>query len=281
MTTLLSIITINYNDAKGLKKTLESVKNQSWQNFEHIVIDGNSSDGSVEVLQSYSYAPLNWISEADSGIYNAMNKGIKKAKGKYLLFLNSGDYLFNNDTLSNVKNYFEADISFLCGNMYYERDRQLTVRKHPDVLTFSYLISKTVSHPSTFILKSMFDTYGLYNEELKIVSDWEFFLKCLGLNGESYQKIDEDVTIFNTDGISSNSENLKLVSDEKAIVLKAYLPTVFNSEHDTYIFNHFKETSKRFKLLKVIDKSPFFRKIATLFLMIIKGVLTFTKKLGL
>lgn len=277
----LSIITINYNDAIGLKKTMSSVESQTWQEFEHIIVDGKSTDSSVEVIKSFDYKNLIWLSEEDDGIYNAMNKGIKKSNGKYLLFLNSGDYLFNENVLLNVQNNFDENNSFICGNMYYENEGKLTIRKHPDLLTFSYLIAKTISHPSTFILSSMFDKYGLYNEELKIISDWEFFLKCLGLNGESYKKLDEDITIFNINGISSNEENLSLVKQEKEEVLKKYMPTVFSNEEDIYIFNHFKETSKRFKYLRVIDKSPFFRKMATAMLMTNSGILKIVKKLGL
>ncbi|WP_299130585.1 glycosyltransferase family 2 protein [uncultured Winogradskyella sp.] len=277
----LSIITINYNDAKGLQTTLESVKNQVWQDFEHVVIDGNSSDGSKTIIESYNYKDLVWVSEPDTGIYNAMNKGIAMAQGKYLLFLNSGDYLHNDQVLKNVNTYFDSDISFLCGTMYYENNNKRTKREHPEVLSFSYLVSKTISHPSTFIIKSMFTKYGTYNESLKIASDWEFFLKCLGLNGESYKKLDEAITVFNMDGISSNEDNFKLVEDEKRKILKSYLPTVYSNYNDTYIFNHFKQTSKRFKYLKVIDNSPFFRKLATLMLMINHRFLKIVKRLGL
>ena len=104
----LSIITINRNNAVGLKKTLESVASQTCRDFEHIIIDGASTDGSVDVINDYvaSTAGKNvsyWISEPDSGVYNAMNKGIKKAIGDYCLFLNSGDWLFNSDTVKNEK----------------------------------------------------------------------------------------------------------------------------------------------------------------------------------
>ncbi|MBC3846948.1 glycosyltransferase [Winogradskyella echinorum] len=268
MSHVLSIITINYNNAQGLKKTMASVERQTWNAFEHIIIDGNSSDNSLEVIKSFNYNNLSYICESDTGIYNAMNKGIKMAKGEYLLFLNSGDYLYNKNTLSKVQDNFKSEISFLCGNMYYENPNNLILREHPNIITFSYLISKTISHPSTFIKKSMFDIYGLYNENLRIVSDWEFFLKCVGLNGETYKKINSDITVFNTDGISSKEQNLNLVKEEKLIVLQNYLPTIFNNENDKYIFSHFKETSKRFKYLIQIDKNPFFRKVATFMLRI-------------
>ena len=100
--TQLSIITINKNDAKGLEKTLESIwKKQSFKDFEHIIIDGASTDNSINIIKKYASHLSYWVSEPDKGIYNAMNKGIIKAKGNYLLFLNSGDWL-ENDILARV-----------------------------------------------------------------------------------------------------------------------------------------------------------------------------------
>jgi glycosyltransferase involved in cell wall biosynthesis len=272
----LSIITINYNNREGLIKTVCSVLNQTWQEFEYIIIDGGSTDGSKEYIESQSQYFNYWVSEKDSGIYNAMNKGIIKANGNYLLFLNSGDSLFNNDVLSNIIDKLNLDISFVCGHLYYEINNEKIIREHPDTMSFSYLVSKTVSHPSTFIKKTMFDKYGLYNEENKIVSDWEFFFKTLGLNGENYLKIDNTITNFDMAGISSSE--IEKVKTEKQIVLNKYLPYIFNNENDNYIFDKFKETNKRFKYLKIIDKNPFFRKMVTFQLaMIVKAMTLFRK----
>jgi len=267
----LSIITVNYNNREGLIKTVSSVINQTWQEFEYIIIDGGSNDGSKEYLESKSQYFNYWVSEKDSGIYNAMNKGIVNSNGKYLLFLNSGDVLYNNQVLKDVNDRLSLEVSFVCGNLCYEVNNKKIIRKHPDAMSFSYLVSNTVSHPSTFIKKVMFDKYGLYNEENKIVSDWEFFFKALGLNGENYQKIDCTITNFDMTGISSSQEeNVKM---EKQIVLKKYLPYIFNNENDSYIFDKFRETNKRFNYLKQIDNNSFFRKIATLQLAILVKIL--------
>ena len=118
----LSIITINYNNALGLKKTMSSIEKQTWKEFEYIMVDGNSTDGSLEVMKTFNYIGLNYISEPDSGIYNAMNKGIKMAKGKYLLFLNSGDVLENENVLKNVLQYFNDDYAILSGNIIFDED---------------------------------------------------------------------------------------------------------------------------------------------------------------
>jgi glycosyltransferase involved in cell wall biosynthesis len=262
----LSIITINYNDAVGLKKTITSVYNQTWKDFEYIIIDGDSTDNSLEVIKSFDSSNLNYVSEPDTGIYNAMNKGIKMARGNYLLFLNSGDYLYNDDVLLNVKDYFVSNRSFMSGHLNYNKDSKVVIREHPEKLTFSYLVGNSLSHPSTFIKREMFEKYDSYNEENRVVSDWEFFFKTIALNGETFVKIPFVITIFDNSGVSSCSENLSLIKTEKQKVLHHYLGTVFNSELDTFIFNQFLNPTKRIKLLKKIEKNPFLRKLSTIFL---------------
>ena len=94
---ILSVITINYNNAEGLNRTIQSIDTQTWKEFEYIVIDGASNDGSIDVIKRFESIIDLWISEPDTGVFNAMNKGIKKAKGDYLLFLNSGDFLVDKE----------------------------------------------------------------------------------------------------------------------------------------------------------------------------------------
>jgi glycosyltransferase involved in cell wall biosynthesis len=267
MTPLLSIITINYNNYSGLKKTIYSVINQSVKNFEYIIIDGGSTDQSSNLLEEFKVALTYSISEEDTGIYNAMNKGIRKASGKYILFLNSGDIFFENNVVEKVEKYLYNDFDFILGNLYFIENEVARIRKHPKVLTFTYILTKTISHPSTFIKREMFSVYGLYNEENKIVSDWEFFFKTMGLNGASYNPIDVTISIFDMNGISSN--NYEKVAIEKKAVLNKYLPTIYNNENDSYIFNKFIESNKRIKLFQEIDKKPFARKIATVLLKIV------------
>jgi hypothetical protein len=119
----------------------------------------------------------------------------------------------------------------------------------------------------------LFSNYGLYDESFQIVSDWAFFIKILGLNNESFLKIPITITVFDTKGISSKESNFDEVYKERHKVLELYFPRVFNNENDTYIFEKFIETNKRFKYLRVIDKSPFFRKLATLQLSISANLL--------
>lgn len=274
---LLTIITVNFNDFEGLKKTLESVATQKSKNFEYLVIDGGSKDNSPSLLNQYKEIITYSVSEPDTGIYNAMNKGIHYANGKYLLFLNSGDILFDDDVVTNVTAYLESNIDCISGNLFYIEKGVSYTRKHPEKLTFSYIMSRTISHPSTFIKKELFEVYGYYNEKNKIVSDWEFFFKVLGLNGASYKSIDVTITNFDMTGISST--NHELVLKEKKEVLQRYLPTIFNNEYDSYIFDKFIASTRRIKLLQEIDKSVKVRKITSFLLTFLSRIAKLVKLL--
>jgi glycosyltransferase involved in cell wall biosynthesis len=278
MSVVLSIITVNLNNASGLQNTLQSIAQQSFDAFEHWVIDGNSSDTSMEVLKSFNYPQLNYISEPDTGIYNAMNKGVTKASGKYLLFLNSGDRLENDEVLSTVKPYLNEDYSILSGNIIFDEGKTYRLREHPDELTFSYLVGNAISHPSTFIKSTLFDTYGLYREDLKIVSDWAFFLLVLGIHNESYHKIPEVITVFDTHGISTVKDNFDSVYAERHQVLELYFPRVYNNEKDRYIFNKFTAFDKRSRYLMTVEEYPLLRKLITVVLFIFASFIKFFKR---
>ena len=117
-----SIITVNFNNKEGLHNTIKSVINQTFRDFEYIVIDGGSTDGSIDILKKYDKYINYWISEKDSGIYNAMNKGISKANGEYLNFMNSGDCFYALDVLEKVSKYgYTSD--FIVGKDYHYNEK--------------------------------------------------------------------------------------------------------------------------------------------------------------
>jgi len=198
----LSIITINLNNASGLERTCQSVICQTFNDFEYIVIDGNSTDESVEIIKKHCNGINYWISEEDTGIYNAMNKGIRKAQGYYCLFLNSGDYLFSPTTLQDVFNEINnvkpADIFY--SNMLKTDGSYFT---YPDSLTINYLINNTISHQNSLIKRSLFLEHSFYNEELRIASDWEFFLKELYAYKSVFLHLNTKISIFDINGIGS------------------------------------------------------------------------------
>lgn len=216
----LSIITINYNNLNGLKRTVESVVNQTWQEFEYIVIDGGSTDGSAEYLESQSDNIDYWVSESDKGIYNAMNKGIAKAKGEYLLFLNSGDHLYS-DTVLQENHGRIADHDLIYFNIQNIGKNFSKIISYPAILRFSDLYFDILSHQATFFRKDLFDRVGLYDENLKIVSDWKFMIVALFKHHCSYLKVDETLSTFYLDGISSVMENREMVYKERDIVLNS------------------------------------------------------------
>jgi glycosyltransferase involved in cell wall biosynthesis len=133
----LSIITINYNNRPGLQKTFNSVLGQFYKDFEYIIIDGGSTDGSKELIEKNATAFSYWVSEKDQGIYNAMNKGIIKAKAKYLLFLNSGDFLVDEKSLESIS-LSSHDEDIICADIKINEMGRHWIKKAPDSLSFDY-----------------------------------------------------------------------------------------------------------------------------------------------
>lgn len=231
----LSIITINRNNAEGLRKTIESVAAQTLDDFEYIVIDGASTDGSVDVIKQYEDKITYWVSEPDKGIYNAMNKGIVKAHGEYLQFLNSGDYLMNENVLESAFAYnFDADIVYGEQNCIKNNVVHKGVYIEPQYLTFLTYLSATLPHQSTFIKRKLFDRIGLYNEKNKIVSDWEWFAVALFRYNVSLVHIKEIIACYDLSGVSNDKEMEKLHLKERNDCLYRNFPRLMK---DVEIYN--------------------------------------------
>lgn len=216
----LSIITINYNNYCGLQKTLESVFGQTFTDYEYIIIDGGSTDGSKELIEKYKNEFVYWVSEKDEGVYQAMNKGITKASGEYLLFLNSGDSLYSDNSLKVFHESSDADIVY--ANIWVNSSEGNWIKTYPSTLTFGYFLQDTLPHPASLIKKSLFQNCGLYNEQNEIVSDWEFFMNAICLYKATYKYLDCILSVFNYDGMSSKMENQILIKEEKDRVLNKY-----------------------------------------------------------
>lgn len=219
----LSIITINYNDAIGLKKTINSVVNQSFTDFEYIVIDGGSTDGSIEVIKENAQHINYWVSEPDKGVYNAMNKGILVAKGEYLLMLNSGDWFCNNKSLGILEDY-TGDFDIVFGdNYYYYSENEIKENKLPDLITYYYLAHvNAIPHQATLVKREFILNKGLYDENLKIASDYKFFLLSFFKWGCSYKHVPHFIIYYDCNGISST--NLSLSKKEVKIILEEEFP---------------------------------------------------------
>jgi glycosyltransferase involved in cell wall biosynthesis len=328
----LSIITINYNNAEGLRKTLASVASQTYAAIEHIIVDGGSTDGSLEVIREYAdneckvecvkfkgeengeadtpastpytlhHTPsahvVRWISEPDKGIYNAMNKGIEVALGKrvinddhtsmphrliassphrlsdYIQILNSGDILAADDVTERMmaalaaqcaeikgdslkikgEENSEAEINaynlssinyklntpIFYGNMIKEYpdgrrvvDRCQTKDYTPE--SFYYFYRGTLNHDCAYIRRDLFEKYGLYNEDMKICSDWEWYVRAIVLGGEKTVYTDINVTVFDMTGISeSDGKNKDIILKERPEYLESILPASVLRDYDMF-----------------------------------------------
>lgn len=206
----LSIITINYNDAVGLEKTIQSVLSQSFKDFEYLVIDGDSDDDSQNVIDKYKSFIHYCVSENDTGIYNAMNKGIRKANGEYLLFLNGGDVLNGRTALEDFINheFFQGDIVY--GDYKYEEGGKV----FPDYLTPLFFVRTSLPHQSTLFKREVFDIMGLYDEQYKIVSDRDFYIKCFLSNQFVFKHVPYSLSIFDLSGVSNDPQHTEKQSLE-------------------------------------------------------------------
>ena len=250
----LSIITINYNNAEGLRKTLASVAAQTYPNIEHIIVDGNSTDGSVDVIREYEStlasrlspfaSSLKWLSEPDKGIYNAMNKGIRMATGDYCQFLNSGDILINaNCTQQMVKQLLKinndrtAPLGVIYGNMKKEMPDgkiQHDACNGGNAVTLNMFYRGCLNHSPAYICRDLFDKYGLYDETLRICSDWKFYLQSLVLGDESVEYANIDMTLFDMTGISETNKDL--LNEERNRLLSELIPAGILKDYDEFHF---------------------------------------------
>ena len=204
----VSIITVNYNNCIGLERTVKSVLEQTYQELEYIVIDGGSTDGSKELIEEYSSKLEYWVSEPDRGIYHAMNKGIAKAKGEYLLFLNSGDYLCSSHILEDVFKYKRTADLLIGRQMFVDAPGKVSKspRLHKDEFNISFFFSSTLPHQSTFIRKSLMDSIGGYDEQYKVSADWVFWIQSVVLRNCSTEILPFCISYMEKGGVSNDME---------------------------------------------------------------------------
>lgn len=230
---LISIITINLNNAAGLRSTLQSLAGQTWKNFESIIVDGGSTDGSVEVIKEFSeqktFHISKWVSEKDDGLYHAQNKGIRVAKGNYLLFLNSGDYLASKDTLAKLEpEAWQADIVY--GDIYIKHRFRKVRTKLPSTITPEHLYYSSLMHPASFIRRDMFQKIGMYREDFKICSDYYFFVKAILRHRATLFHTAQAISVFPAGGISTRKKYRELQKRERSITIAEFFSTEFLSK---------------------------------------------------
>ena len=202
----LSIITINYNNLAGLCKTMESVLAQTYRDFEYIVIDGASTDGSAEYVRAHADKLTYWVSEQDTGIYNAMNKGVRAATGEYVLMLNSGDFLVDEYVVERILPELDGT-DIVQGNTMNGGILDRGYGKSN--INFLEVQCGHFLHQASFCKRDLFDKYGYFDESYRYVSDTIFFIKTLGYGGATFKYVDIDIADFDLTGFS-HSNNTKI-----------------------------------------------------------------------
>lgn len=250
----ISVITVNYNNLKGLETTLNSVFVQTYGQTEYIVIDGDSKDGSKEILEQNDSRITCWISEPDNGIYHAMNKGIKKSTGDYLFFLNSGDTFYKNSVLEEfAKNNPIEDIIYGNVNVVFLSGKS-KIKHHNQELNLLSCLTETITHQAMFLKKHLFKD-KLYNTDYKLISDWIYYFEQIVLYNKTSKHLDMVIANFETAGLSSNT---KLIKQERKEYLIRKFSTHYYDLYELMVNNYDKyknlKEHKMFGLLVHINK---------------------------
>ena len=246
-----SIITVNYNNKEGLRKTIESVIHQSFRDFEYIVIDGGSTDGSAEVLKEYDAQISYWVSEPDGGIYQGMNKGIAKATGEYLNFMNSGDCFYSSEILEKVSSY-QSDADFIVGKDYHYHSEinKGHVSIQPPRTTMMHFFMATLDHQSSFIKRDLFKD-SPYDESHRLVSDWIFYTEKIVKENKRVQFIPDIVCRREEGGLSEQQwqKNRKEIDE----YLHQFL---YPGIYEDYATLTKLDKTSLYRLFEICDSSP-------------------------
>lgn len=244
----ISIITVTRNSAETLADAMDSVLRQSYRHIEYIIVDGNSTDNSVEVIKSYEErfeGRLRWISEKDDGIYNAMNKGVRMATGDIVGILNSDDFLSSDTVIEKMVAQFDDNVDAIYGDVHFVHPDNLhkTVRYYsgsifrPWLLRFGFL----PPHPSLYVRRRLFEQYGYYDDSYQISADYEFIMR-LCLNGANLRYLHLDFVTMRIGGASTRSWKARLIGAKEN--LKACRQ---NGIRSNYFFIAFKYPIKIFE----------------------------------
>ena len=249
---LISIITVSYNSEKTIKDTIESLLNQTYKNIEYILVDGKSTDSTVNIIKSYEKTAkkkgiiYRWVSELDKGIYDAMNKGISMASGEVIGIINSDDW-YESKAIESVIKVFEENksIDVVHGNLlFYTRSTGNKLERKPKEIE-KLRQEMCLYHPSIFVRSKVYNDLDGFNLEYKIASDYEFILKCY-LNKKKFFYLNKVLAVYDNggatgDNILSSWKEVKKIQDRiygKSIInyfyysikiIKRMILTIFRS----------------------------------------------------
>ena len=229
-----SIITVCLNCSSTIERTIQSISSQIYTNFEWIVIDGDSKDGTVKILRKYQDNISTFVSEQDSGIYEAMNKGIRLASGEYIIFMNAGDTFYDKNTLEIVSQYLGPDMIY--GETVKKSSDTQLVCSYPSFLTKKYFMNYTLCHQSTYYKRTTLDKLGGFDVSYKIAGDYELYAKLIHEKDFTYQYISKPLSIFQLDGISNCPRNRDILKLEQHIIRSKY----FKSYKKSYKYFKYK-----------------------------------------
>jgi glycosyltransferase involved in cell wall biosynthesis len=249
--TKITIITVVYNNKSGIKETIKSVLSQVYENVEYIIIDGGSTDGTTDVIKQHQDKINYWVSEPDSGIYDAMNKGVKAAGGEYLYFLNAGDCFCNNEVLKKISKHLDGQYDLIYGRIIMDYGKYQVI-KQGDIRKLKW--GQMPPHQASFVKRDIFEEVGYFDTSFKCSGDRDFFCK-LYKNKYSYKRIKDLIAYFISGGMSSNKQ---ISNKEQIMVLKRHFGSPYWQIH--YLKKIvLEETTKR--VLKKLKLNNFLQKL--------------------
>lgn len=262
----LSIITVNYNNCAGLRRTFDSVAAQTCREFEFLVIDGASTDGSADLLRAGGGLVDYWVSEADRGVYHAMNKGVEAAHGDYVLFLNSGDTFYDSEVVARVLNELDGT-DVLTGGTWLSFGRAVPA---PNTVSMDSFYAGTLCHQASFIRRALLLEQP-YDEDLRYVADWKFWVQTLVFREGSYRPLDVMVANYDWNGMST--VHYVDVDREKQAELRKFFPEKVLQDYEHHVVGCTWEE----KLYIQVQKSRFHTVIYTFNVCLIRLMQAFRK----
>ena len=234
----LAIITICYNDRIGLERTLASVLAQKVKGLEHIVIDGGSTDGGLEVIHQYADRLAYWVSEPDAGIYHAQNKGWRRATAPWVLFLNAGDQFDAPDVLERVFPRLDCtSADLLYGDLRLVDDKGAdVVKEYPAHLTSAWLMKESLPHPSQFTRLTQLNELGGFDTRYRITADHELLARAYWQRRIRTEKLPLVVSRFDTGGISSDPRNQEQLRVERKEIQRRHAPRFWYAVYHLWTF---------------------------------------------
>jgi len=230
----ISIITVCYNEAATIEKTLQSIFSQTYQDIESVIIDGGSTDGTLDIIEKYRDRIAYFVSEPDDGVYNAMNKGIKASTGDVLYFLNANDTLYSDDVLEKVVEAFSRkNYDFVYGDIVEIFPEKTVPLKFNKGRNFHALLSVQICHQACFYRKFLFEKFGMYDENFLICSDHDLNMRILLNRKIKTGYINKTIANFERTGISSSKKFSRILENENRLIFYRY---AYNSPVSAIIY---------------------------------------------